>query len=66
LNHNLKSLKKKEGGDELYKFRIGNNYYNDYLLRKEWLWCAETRATDFNNVYFSKMIKPTKICLRIW
>ena len=60
------SGKKKESGDELYKFRIGNNYYNDYLVSKEWLWCAVTRATDFNNVYFSKMIKPTKICLRIW
>lgn len=27
MNHNLKSLKRKESGDELYKFRIGNNYY---------------------------------------
>ena len=27
LNHNLKSLKRKESVDELYKFRIGNNYY---------------------------------------
>ena len=35
-------------------FRIGNNYYNDYLVSKEWLWCAVTRATDFNNVYFFK------------
>jgi hypothetical protein len=33
-------------------------------VSKEWLWCAVTRATDFNNVYFSKMIQPTKICLR--
>jgi len=54
LKHNLKSLKKKERGDELYKFRIGNNYYNNYLVSKEWLWCAVTRATDFNNVYFFK------------
>ena len=27
LNHNLASLKRKESVDELYKFRIGNNYY---------------------------------------
>ena len=27
LNYNLKSLKRKESVDELYKFRIGNNYY---------------------------------------
>ena len=27
LNHNLKSLKRKESVDELYKFRIGKNYY---------------------------------------
>ena len=56
MNHNLKSLKKKDSGDELYKFRIGNNYYNDYLVSKEWLWCAVTRATDFNfnNEYFFK------------
>ena len=26
LNHNLKSLKRKECVDELYTFRIGNNY----------------------------------------
>ena len=27
MNHNLKSLKRKESVDELYKFRIRNNYY---------------------------------------
>ena len=27
LNHNLTSLKRKDSVDELYKFRIGNNYY---------------------------------------
>ena len=27
LNHNLKSLKRKESVDELYKFRIGKNHY---------------------------------------
>ena len=27
MNHKLKSLKRKESGDELYKFRIGNNNY---------------------------------------
>ena len=27
LNCNLQSLKRKESVDELYKFRIGNNYY---------------------------------------
>ena len=27
LKHNLTSLKRKESGDKLYKFRIGNNYY---------------------------------------
>ena len=27
LNYNLKSLKRKESVDELYKFRIGDNYY---------------------------------------
>ena len=27
LNHNLNSLKRRESGDEPYKFRIGNNYY---------------------------------------
>ena len=27
LNHSLKSLKRKESVDELYKFRIGKNYY---------------------------------------
>ena len=26
-NYNLQSLKRKESVDELYKFRIGNNYY---------------------------------------
>ena len=30
---------------------IGNNYYNDYLVSKEWR--AVTRA-DFNNAFFSK------------
>ena len=43
-----------------------HEWNKDYLVSKEWLWCAVTRATDFNNVYFSKMIQPTKICLRIW
>ena len=27
MKHNLASLKKKESGVELYKFRIGNSYY---------------------------------------
>ena len=27
LNYNLKLLKRKDSVDELYKFRIGNNYY---------------------------------------
>ena len=27
FNNNLKSLKRKESVDELYKFRIGNSYY---------------------------------------
>ena len=27
MNYNLKSLERKESVDELYKFRIGNNYY---------------------------------------
>ena len=27
MKHNLTSLKRKESGDKLYKFRIGNNYY---------------------------------------
>jgi len=31
LNQKLKSLEKKDSGDELYKFRIGNNYYNDFF-----------------------------------
>jgi len=29
LRHNLTSLKRKENGDELYKFRIGNSYYTN-------------------------------------
>jgi len=29
LNHNLKSLKRKESVDELCKFRIGKNYYTN-------------------------------------
>ena len=32
LNYNLKSLKRKESVDELYKFKIGNNYY---LINRE-------------------------------
>ena len=27
MNYNLKLLKRKDSVDELYKFRIGNNYY---------------------------------------
>ena len=27
MNYNLKSLKRKECVDELYKFKIGDNYY---------------------------------------
>ena len=34
-----------------------HKWNKDYLLSKEWVWCAVTRATDFNHVYFSKMIK---------
>ena len=44
-----------------------HDWNKDYLVSKEWLWCAVTRATDFNHVYFFQdMIKPAKRCLRIW
>eukprot|EP00438_Fugacium_kawagutii_P004546 Skav222288 [mRNA] locus=scaffold807:301469:304798:- [translate_table: standard] len=31
-----------------------HEWNKDYLVSKEWLWCAITRASDFNNVYFFK------------
>ena len=31
-----------------------HEWNKDYLVTKEWLWCAVTRCSDFNNVYFFK------------
>ena len=31
-----------------------HEWQKSYLVSREWLWCAVTRARDFNNVYFFK------------
>ena len=31
-----------------------HEWQKSYLVSREWLWCAITRARDFNNVYFFK------------
>ena len=43
-----------------------HEWNKDYLVSKEWLWCAITRARDFNKVYFFKMKKQMRRCLEIW
>ena len=43
-----------------------HEWNKDYLVSKEWLWCAITRARDFNKVYFFRMRKQMRRCLGIW
>ena len=42
-----------------------HEWQKSYLVSREWLWCAITRARDFNNVYFSRMRRQMKRCIRI-
>ena len=41
-----------------------HEWQKSYLVSREWIWCAITRARDFNNVYFFKNEKADEEMLK--